>query len=141
MMKMTSWINRTFAAAALLVLNGAFAFGQSHFDVDVPFTFRAAGETMVPGQYQITRLHTNAVAYYKLQHESGKAVLVVASSPTDRKGDRSTGEAVFQCAGEYCALKAIYPAFESVGSNIPMQLKKGGIRGTETAEIRIPAVR
>lgn len=137
---MNHMINRIAAAGALLLLNGAVAFAQSEMTVEVPFTFHTVGSTMAPGKYVITKIQASAMPYYKLRHESGKAVLVVPAQLVQPKKLGGEAEMAFLCAGEYCALQSIDVGFGNHIAVAPVRLKPG-FAGQKVAEIRIPAKR
>jgi hypothetical protein len=137
---MLNLMNRMAAAGALLMLNGAVALAQSEIKVDVPFTFHTAGATMAPGKYAITKVHAAAVPYYKLRHESGKAILVAPYNLETPRTVRTRAELAFACAGEYCALKSIDGGFGSPVAVVPVRIEPG-FRGEKVADVRIPATR
>jgi hypothetical protein len=137
---MKNLMNRMPAAAALLVLTGAVASAQTEMKVDVPFTFHTVGATMAPGKYVITKVPTGATPYYRLRHENGKSVLVVAANMARPTNASAQPEVAFTCAGEYCALKAIQPGFGLNGIELPVRMKPG-FRGEKVAEVRIPIER
>lgn len=134
---MISWMKKPLAAAALLSLTGAVAFAQSEMKVDVPFAFGIPGATLPSGTYTVTHLTNQNVPFYKLRHESGKVALVVAGIKTGRRGAGNTAEVAFDCAGEHCALKALYWPTELQGDGVPVRLRTAPT-GLKTAEVRIP---
>jgi hypothetical protein len=135
---MTFWRSRISAAATLLFLSGAIALAQSEMKIKVPFTFHAAGATMSPGKYAITGVPGDVAQFYRLRDEKGRTTLLLAAHSVHRADDPGKAAVAFECAGEYCALKTIYPPFSAVGHRVPVKTRKE-FRGAKTAEIRIPA--
>jgi hypothetical protein len=132
-------IKQISALIALLLLSGSMVFGQSQFRVDVPFTFHTANTMMAPGKYTVEQVPTGATPYYRIRHESGKTILVLAAQSIQRNSGTGGGELAFECAGEYCALKAVYPAHEVTGIGVAVRMRPE-VKGLRTAEVRIPAV-
>jgi hypothetical protein len=133
--------NRIAAFAGVLMLTGTVAFAQE-MKVDVPFTFHTPTATMAPGTYTITHVPsgTSTIVYRVRNAETRKTILVVAPTPVARKaGEKEFAPKVdFQCAGEYCALAAIYRPANPNGDSLPVNLKNAP-RGEKVAGVTIPA--
>ena len=134
--------NRIAGLVGLMVLTGTAAFAQSEMKLDVPFTFHTPKATMAPGTYTITHVaQAGSTPIYRVQNvDTKKAVLVVAPTSVARAANESLfdAKASFQCAGEYCALSAIYNRNKPTGDVLPVQLKKAP-RGEKVAGVTIPA--
>ena len=134
---MISWMKNVFAAAALLTFTGAVAFAQSEMTIDVPFAFAIPTGTLQPGTYKITHLTHQSTPYYNFRHQNGKAALVVAANKADRKSPGLNAHVAFECAGERCALKALYWPLETAGDAVLVR-PRNAPQGLKTAEVRIP---
>ena len=139
---MINLMNRIAGFAGLVMLTGAAAFGQSEMKIDVPFTFHTSQATMAPGTYTITPVaYAGSAPVYRLRNaETRKSILVVAPMSVRRAADDKDfgAKADFMCAGEYCALSAIYNLSNPSGNGIPVQLKNAP-RGEKVASVSVPA--
>ena len=136
--------NRLSIAAVSLMATGTVALAQSAMTVDVPFTFSTPAGTMQPGKYTVEQMpSSSSLKVYHLKHVSSRnqALLVVANgvTRTDNKPEQSALK--FTCAGEYCALAAIYPAFSPLGDAFRPALKQPPANEGNVAQVLIPATK
>jgi hypothetical protein len=137
-----TWVARTLAISGILMFGGAVASAQSELRANVPFTFHTPNATMAPGEYEIRETGgRQPITVYKLTNlQSGKSVAVAAANKTYRHpSEKTNAEVVFRCAGEYCALAAIYRLHSPTGDVVPVRLKAGPVKSKQLVEVRIPA--
>jgi len=138
---MINLTNRIAALTGMLVLTGTAAFAQE-MKLDVPFTFHTPTATMAPGTYTITHVPSGtSTAVYRMRNaETRKTILVVAPNAVSRKANEKefAPKVDFRCAGDYCALAAIYRPAQPTGSGLPVNLKNAP-RGEKVAAVTIPA--
>ncbi|HYO82980.1 MAG TPA: hypothetical protein VES20_16350 [Bryobacteraceae bacterium] len=138
---MSKIYNRLAAAALFVVTNAAVALAQSAMTAEIPFNFTTPAGSMRPGTYQVSQLPTSSsTVMYSLKNvESNKSVLLLAPAAVSRKAsEQHTASLSFDCAGEVCALKAVYPAYARTGSSISGRILARRTDGS-LAEVRIPA--
>ena len=129
-------------AAASLMASGTVALAQSAMTVDVPFTFSTSAGTMQPGKYTVEQMPAaSSLMVYHLKHVSSRnqALLVVANGVTRTDDQPEKSALKFACAGEYCALAGIYPAFSPVGHAFRPALKQPPPTERNVAQVLIPA--
>ena len=139
---MINLTNRIAGLAGLMLLTGAAAFAQSEMKLDVPFTFHTPTATLAPGTYTITHvLQAGSTPVYRVRNmDTKKTVLVIAPTSVARAAGEKQypAKADFQCAGEYCALSAIYNLSKPTGDAVPVRMKHAP-RGEKVASVTIPA--
>ena len=134
--------NRLAVAAVSLMATGTVALAQSAMTVDVPFTFATSAGTMQPGKYTVVQMPSvSSMTVYHLKHLASRnqALLVVANGATRTDSKPEQSALKFACAGEYCALTAVYPAFSPVGHEFRAPVQRSAARGGDVAQVLVPA--
>jgi hypothetical protein len=108
-------LHSMFAAAALAAVAGSAS--AQMLKAEVPFAFRASGQLMQPGSYQVVRLQTsNAVIFSLYNRETDTAVLLSGydrRDPAKEWAKAGTAKLAFSCTASRCALRELWTGADS----------------------------
>jgi hypothetical protein len=98
------------AVAAALVLSAGAASAQA-MKATVPFDFEASGTRMTAGTYVVSQ---NGYVHRLADPRNGHAIMVAAESKVF--DPKNVARLVFNCAGDRCALAAMYTGDSGIGA-------------------------
>ena len=108
-------MNLAIAAAAIVAAAGSAS--AQNLKADIPFTFRAANTTMLPGSYDVKIERSGGSGYLVLfnadNHKSVILAQYVIGDPSKTWKAEGTPKLGFECAGERCVLREAWPGYDA----------------------------
>jgi hypothetical protein len=99
------------AAAAMTVVAGV-ASAQT-MKAKVPFEFRAAGNAMPAGSYDLRTSQAGPVATIIVRNtDTNKAIMLLPMAPVNVSANDTEAKLVFSCAGSDCSLASLWTGTE-----------------------------
>jgi hypothetical protein len=98
--------------------------------VEVPFEFQVAGQTLPQGEYVISSAKDNVF----IQNSRGQTVAMVLSNAISGRTVGKTGQVVFQCYDQRCFLSELWSPTQYAGRQVLRSRREEELAKKETAK-------
>jgi hypothetical protein len=103
----------------------------------IPFSFSAAGKTLPPGEYRISRLNEErSKDLYVIRHNDGNEAVIVMTSSLRAKQTPTDSQLVFNCYGDQRYLSQMWIEGDQNGIAMPKSKAERQIEREATAALK-----